>query len=94
MSGKHSYRAGIDANWTQRNSQTDSNGRGTFRFTGYATILFDEQGSQVSGTGNDFADFLLGLPYATSRRYVDSFVNPQGNSHLSQKSKLEFVCHG
>jgi hypothetical protein len=79
MEGKHSYRAGIDANWAQRNSKTDSNGRGTFTFTGYATILYDEQGRQVSGTGNDFADFLLSLPYATSRRYVDSTVNPQGN---------------
>ena len=72
MAGKHSYRAGIDVNWVQRNSKTDSNGRGTFTFTGYATILYDEQGRQVSGTGNDFADFLLSLPYATSRRYVDS----------------------
>ena len=39
MAGKHSYRAGVDANWAQRNSKTDSNGRGTFTFTGYATIL-------------------------------------------------------
>jgi trimeric autotransporter adhesin len=79
MEGKHSFRAGIDANWAQRDSKTDSNGRGTFTFTGYATILLNSEGSQVSGTGNDFADFLLGLPYATSRRYVDSTVNPQGN---------------
>jgi hypothetical protein len=80
MAGKHSYRAGVDANWAQRNSRTDPNARGTFTFTGYATILYDEQGRQVSGTGNDFADFLLGLPYATSRRFVDATVNPQGNS--------------
>jgi trimeric autotransporter adhesin len=79
MAGKHSYRAGVSANWAQRNSKTDSNGRGTFSFTGYATILLNEDGSQVSGTGNDFADFLLSLPYATSRRYVDSIINPQGN---------------
>ena len=39
MAGKHSYRAGVDVNWAQRNSKTDSNGRGTFTFTGYATIL-------------------------------------------------------
>ena len=79
MAGKHSYRAGVDASWAQRNSRTDPNARGTFTFTGYATIL-EENGSQVSGTGNDFADFLLGLPYATSRRFVDPSVNPQGNS--------------
>ena len=30
----------------------------------------------MSGTGSDFADFLLGLPYSTSRRYVDPAINP------------------
>ena len=94
MTGKHSIRAGADVSWAQRNSYSDSNGRGTFSFTGYATILFAAQGLQVSGTGSDFADFLLGLPYATSRRYVDSTVNPQGKRHLSQKPKLECVRHG
>jgi trimeric autotransporter adhesin len=77
---RHSIRGGVDISWTQRNSHTDSNGRGTFSFNGYATILFDSQGRQVSGTGNDFADFLMGRPYSTSRRYVDSTVNPNGNS--------------
>jgi trimeric autotransporter adhesin len=92
MLSKHSIRAGIDASWAQRNSQSDSNGRGTFRFTGYATILFDAQGRQVSGTGHDFADFLLGSPYATSRRYVDSNVNPQGNGiYLRNRSWNMYV---
>jgi hypothetical protein len=77
---KHSIRAGGDVSWIQRNSQSDTNGRGTFTFTGYATVLLDAQGRQVSGTGNDFADFLLGLPYSTSRRYVDPSINPYGNS--------------
>jgi len=77
---KHSIRAGLDVNFSQRNSHTDSNGRGTFNFTGYATVLLDANGRQVSGTGNDFADFLLGLPYSTSRRYVDPSVDPHGNS--------------
>jgi hypothetical protein len=77
---RHSLRSGGDISWNQRNSQGDSNGRGTFSFTGFATILFDNQGGQVPGTGNDFADFLLGLPYSTSRRFVDSSVNPYGNA--------------
>lgn len=77
--GKHSFQVGGDVNWAQRNTQTDSNARGTYVFTGYGTVLLDAQGRQVAGTGSDFADFLLGLPYSTSRRYVDPSVNPQGN---------------
>jgi hypothetical protein len=80
IGAKHSIRTGIDISWAQRNSRSDSNGRGTYTFTGYATVLLDAQGSQVSGTGNDFADFLLGLPYSTSRRYVDPSINPYGNA--------------
>ncbi len=77
---RHSIRSGGDISWSQRNNKSDSNGRGTFTFTGYATVLYDAGGNQVTGTGNDFADFLLGLPYSTSRRYVDPSVNPRGNS--------------
>ncbi len=80
MGSKHSLRAGIDLTWNQRNSRSDSNGRGTYSFTGHATILSDVQGGQVAGTGNDFADFLLGLPFSTSRRFVDASINPYGNS--------------
>jgi len=76
---KHSLRAGGDIRWAQRNSQSDSNGRGTFTFNGYATVLYDSEENQVSGTGYDLADFLLGLPYSTSRRFVDTSVNPMGN---------------
>ena len=34
----------------------------------------------MAGSGNDLADFLLGLPYSTSRRFVDPAVNPNGNN--------------
>lgn len=77
---RHGIQAGGDISWNQRNTRSDSNARGTFAFTGYATILLDAQGRQVAGTGNDFADFLLSLPYSTSRRYVDPATNPYGNS--------------
>jgi hypothetical protein len=30
--------------------------------------------------GYDLADFLLGSPYSTSRRYVDPAINPYGSS--------------
>ncbi len=77
---KHSIRSGGDINWIHRNSYGDSNGRGTYSFTGQATVLVDAQGRQLSGTGNDFADFLLGLPYSTSRRYVDPNINHNGSN--------------
>jgi hypothetical protein len=76
---KHSIRMGGDFNWLQRNSQRDSNARGTYSFNGYATVLLDAQGRQVPGTGNDFADFLLGLPKSTSRSFVDPNINPYGS---------------
>ncbi len=83
----HSLRTGAGINWVQRNSKGDSNGRGTYSFTGYGTVLLDAQGQQVPGTGYDLADFLLGLPYSTSRRYVDSETNPYGsNVYLRNRS--------
>jgi len=38
------------------------------------TSQLTSTGSPVQGTGNDFADFLLGLPYSTQARYGDSFT--------------------
>ncbi len=92
IGSKHSLQAGADVRWNQRNTRSDSNGRGTFSFTGYATVLLDSAGNQVAGTGHDFADFLLGLPYSTSRRFVDPAVNPYGNSlYLRSRSWNLFV---
>ncbi len=88
----HSLQAGGDVSWVQRNSKGDTNGRGTYSFTGYATVLFDSLGGQIPGTGNDFADFLLGLPYSTSRRFVDADANPYGsNTYLRSRSWNLFV---
>jgi hypothetical protein len=80
MLKKHSIRTGVDGSWAQRNTRGDSNGRGSFTFNGYGTVLLDDQGRQISGTGNDFADFLLGRPYSTSRSFVDPTINRYGNS--------------
>jgi outer membrane receptor protein involved in Fe transport len=82
---KHTLTIGGDANWNQRNSMTDSNARGTFSFTGYSTSAFDAKGRPIAGTGNDFADFLLGLPYSTSRRYGSS------NNYLRNRTYSLFV---
>jgi hypothetical protein len=80
MGSKHSFQIGGDVSWLQRNTRSDSNARGTFTFNGYATTGLDSQGRQIAGTGNDFADYLLGLPYSTSRRFADPVKNPWGNA--------------
>jgi trimeric autotransporter adhesin len=92
MGRKHSIRSGFDFTATQRNSYSDSNGRGTFTFNGSSTDLHDSLGRQVSGTGYDLADFLLGLASSTSRRYVDSLKNPYGRStYLRSRSWNFFI---
>jgi Carboxypeptidase regulatory-like domain len=53
---KHTVRFGGEVRRVQLNSETDPNPRGGFVFTGIAT-------------GNDFADFLEGLPFSTSAQF-------------------------
>ncbi|HEV2352073.1 MAG TPA: TonB-dependent receptor [Terriglobia bacterium] len=67
--GKHNLRTGGEVRRVQQNSLTDPDARGTFTFNGYTTSDFTAQGLPVAGTGFDFADFLLGLPQATSSRF-------------------------
>ena len=66
--GKHNIRMGGELRRVQQNTETDPNARGTFSFTGYSTSNFSN-GFPVTGTGYDFADFLLGLPQTTSVRF-------------------------
>jgi hypothetical protein len=47
-------------------TQSDSNARGTFTFTGLYT---SGTLSTVRGSGQDFADFLLGMPQQATRQY-------------------------
>ena len=77
---KHTFQIGGDLSWNQRNTQVDPNARGAFDFTGFASSAFDAQGRPIAGTGYDFADFLLGFPYSTSRRFGSS------NNYLRNKS--------
>ena len=70
--GKHNLSGGVSFTHTQLNTVTDANGRGTFTFTGLSTSLFNASGSPQSGSGNDYADFLLSLPQASSVRYGSS----------------------
>ena len=70
--GKHNLSAGISFTRTQLNNRTDANGRGTFTFTGLSTSLFNGAGVPQSGSGYDYADFLLSLPQGSSLRYGSS----------------------
>jgi hypothetical protein len=69
--GKNTWRWGGDFRRVQVNTETDSNPRGSFVFTGTNTAQF-VNGTQVPGTGYDFADFLLGLPQQTSVQFGQS----------------------
>jgi hypothetical protein len=70
--GKHTWRWGGDFRRVQVNTETDSNPRGSFVFTGLNTSQLDGKGNPVPGTGYDFADFLLGLPQQTSVQFGQS----------------------
>jgi trimeric autotransporter adhesin len=69
--GKHSVRWGGDFRRVQVNTETDGNPRGSFIFTGLNTSQISG-GQAVTGTGYDFADFLLGLPQQTSEQFGQS----------------------
>ena len=77
--GKHTWRWGGDFRRIQLNTQTDSNARGSFVFTGFNTA--EKTGGQaVAGTGHDLADFLLGLAQQTSVQFGDNNYHFRGNS--------------
>lgn len=77
--GKHTWRWGGDFRRIQLNTQTDSNARGSFVFTGFNTSEIAD-GQAVSGTGYDFADFLLGLAQQTSVQFGENNYHFRGNS--------------
>ena len=52
----------------QLNTDTNPDPRGQFSFTGLLTSEL-VNGAPVAGTGNDFADFLLGDPYSVAGRF-------------------------
>lgn len=65
----HTVRAGFQFTRTQQNTLLDPNARGTLFFGGLLTSGTDEAGRPLPGTGNDFADFLLGYVQQSSVRY-------------------------
>jgi hypothetical protein len=70
--GAHNLTVGGDFRRIQLNSQSDSNARGTFSFSGIGTSQLGANGLPLTNTGYDFADFLLGLPQSSSVRFGSS----------------------
>ncbi len=66
---KHTFVMGGEFRRQQFNILTDSNGRGSYSFSGLLTSSFDLQGQPVPNTGYDFADYLLGSPQSSSVRF-------------------------
>lgn len=75
--GKHSVRWGGDFRRVQVNTEASSNARGSFTFTGVNTAL--PGGQPLTGSGYDFADFLLGLPQSTSVQFGQDNYYFRGN---------------
>ncbi|HVB87567.1 MAG TPA: TonB-dependent receptor [Candidatus Dormibacteraeota bacterium] len=65
----HTMQFGGEIRRLQFNTDSSPNPRGQFVFTGLLTSQLNASGAPVTGTGNDFADFLLGLPFNTSEQF-------------------------
>jgi hypothetical protein len=66
---KHNLTFGYLYRRLQQNSLNYSQARGSFSFSGLETSQIGATGQPVSGTGFDFADFLLGQPASSSLKF-------------------------
>jgi hypothetical protein len=71
---KHNVRFGGDFHHSSQDLRSNSNPRGSFTFTGFAT-------STANGTGYDFADFLLGSAQQTAVQFSPNTYNFSSNSY-------------
>ena len=78
--GKHNWSFGGGYTHYLNNLDTDSNGRGSFSFSGLETAQY-VNGIATQNTGYDFADFLLGLPEDNSIRYGDTSTYYRSNAY-------------
>jgi hypothetical protein len=88
---KHSIRAGLEMARMENNNRVDPIARGQFSFTGLLTSQLDAMGNPMPNTGFDFADFLLGLPQATTVRFGSSssyFRNWGFNGYVSDDWRI------
>ena len=79
MFGRHAVRVGGELRYMRLDSLSNSNPRGNFVFTGLYTSAL-ANGRAVSGTGLDFADFLLGYAQQASVQYGPGDLKMRGNS--------------
>src|SRR5262249_32893181 len=62
----HNFTGGLGYRRQQQNPLSYANARGSFSFSGLLTSGLDANKNPLSGTGYDFADFLLGFPQSSS----------------------------
>ena len=65
----HTIKFGGEIRRIQLNTDSDPTPRGDFTFTGLMTSQLNAEGQPEADTGNDLADFLLGLPYNTKAQF-------------------------
>jgi trimeric autotransporter adhesin len=70
--GRHTITFGAEYRRQDLNLKTDTNGRGSFTFSGLLTSEIDAKGQAVPGTGFDFADYLLGFPQSSNIGFGDT----------------------
>uniref|UniRef100_Q01XU2 TonB-dependent transporter Oar-like beta-barrel domain-containing protein n=1 Tax=Solibacter usitatus (strain Ellin6076) TaxID=234267 RepID=Q01XU2_SOLUE len=96
--GVHNMTFGADYRRQQINRASDPNARGQYTFTGLSTASL-ANGVPVSGTGFDFASFLLGAPDTSALRYGNSNLYFRTHAYdvyatddwrLSQKLSINF----
>jgi hypothetical protein len=84
--GKHNWRFGGDYRRILEGTRSARNAEGTFVFTGFATAGYEpgttpSPSTELPNTGNDFADFLLGLPQQTTLQSGTSAYEFRANSY-------------
>jgi hypothetical protein len=77
----HTMTFGGDFKRQDRNTITDQNARGAFTFDGIKTSELNSKGQPLPNTGFDFADFLLGLPAASSVQFGGSSTYFRQNAY-------------
>ncbi len=79
--GKHNWRFGGDYRRILQSFRSARSAEGSFVFTGFATSQYATGSTQpVTGTGYDFADFLLGFPQQTSLQSGANSYNFRANA--------------
>jgi trimeric autotransporter adhesin len=79
--GKNNFRFGGDYRRILQGFRSAQNSQGSFIFTGFATADYlPGSTTPLANTGNDFADFLLGLPQQTSLQASTTAYEFRANS--------------